>query len=323
MKTVLCITLNPAIDMTITLDVLTLGAVNRATDSVLGAAGKGLNVAHILSELGTDGIASGFLGADNDEIFNRLFAEHTDFKSVEGVGRMTDGFVRVSGSTRTNIKLVDNGRTTDINGQGFVVQEADKNTLFATLSTLVKQADAVLIAGSLARGFGADDFDRLLTALTAWHDKVAVDVSGEALQVAFNHNLWLIKPNNDELSDAFGRTITTLDEQQHAISTIKGDIANVLVSMGDKGVHWFKKTDKTTEIYQAKPPTMTVKSTVGAGDTMVAGMIFGLLREESATQILTRATALSAYVVSIVGVKVPNSIELSRLMSQTQIQKLI
>lgn len=322
MKTVLCITLNPAIDMTITLDSLTLGAVNRATDSVLGAAGKGLNVAHVLSELGVNGIASGFLGADNDEIFNRLFAEHADFKSVEGIGRMTDGFVRVSGSTRTNIKLVDNGRTTDINGMGFTVSADDKEKLFASLANLAPQADAVLVAGSLAKGFGADDFDRLLTTLTALHDKVAVDVSGEALRVAFNHDLWLIKPNNDELSDAFGQVISTLDEQKTAISTIKGDIANILVSMGDKGVHWFKKAGETTEIYQARPPTMTVKSTVGAGDTMVAGMIFGLLKTENASQILARATALSAYVVSIVGVKVPNSIELSRLIDQTQIQQL-
>lgn len=320
MKTVLCITLNPAIDMTITLETLTLGVVNRALSSQLGAAGKGLNVAHVLSELGVDGVASGFLGLENDEIFKHLFVSHQDFKSVDGVGRMTDKFVRVAGETRTNVKLVDGGRTTDINGKGFVVSSADKQAFFAQLPALVKFADAVLVAGSLPQGFDAKDFDELLTLLTSLHDKVAVDVSGDALKVTLNHRLWLIKPNHDELSQAFGHTITTLDEQISALDTIQGDIANILVSMGEQGVHWFKKIDDDRLIYKAIPPKMTVKSTVGAGDTMVAGMIFGLLKQLTDEEVLRRATALSAYAVSVIGVKVPNSIELNQLMIQTTVQ---
>ena len=322
MKTVLCITLNPAIDMTITLENLTLGAVNRASDSQLTAAGKGLNVAHILSELGVNAMASGFLGSENDGIFNHLFEQHADFKSVEGVGRMTDGFVRVSGGTRTNIKLVDNGRTTDINGKGFVVNVQDKQSLFAKLPSLVRLADAVLVAGSLPQGFDVADFDTLLTLLTQHHDKVAVDVSGQALQTTLKHNLWLIKPNNDELSEAFGKPITTLDEQMTALSGIDGQIEHILVSMGDKGVHWFDNTGNQLTVYKATPPKMTVKSTVGAGDTMVAGMIFGLLNALPSTTLLAKATALSAYVVSIVGVKVPHSIELDRLIGQTQVVQI-
>lgn len=310
--------------MTVSLDVLTLGAVNRANHSQLGAAGKGLNVAHILSELGINGVASGFLGSDNDEIFRHLFVSHADFKSVDGVGCMIDSFVKVAGSTRTNIKIVDaNGCTTDINGKGFVVNAANKQALFDKLLSLTKNADVVLLAGSLPQGFDVADFDELLTLLTTHHDKVAVDVSGQALQVAFKHRLWLIKPNQHELSEAFGHTITTLDEQMAALNSITGSIQHILVSMGEKGVHWFDNRQEPTVIYKATPPTMTVKSTVGAGDTMVAGMIFGLLKEDlPADKVLAKATALSAYVVSIVDVKVPNSIELGRLIEQTQVSQI-
>lgn len=323
MKTVLCITLNPAIDMTVSLDVLTLGAVNRANHSQLGAAGKGLNVAHILSELGINGVASGFLGSDNDEIFRHLFISHADFKSVDGIGCMTDSFIKVLGSTRTNIKIVDGaGCTTDINGKGFSVSNDDKQALFDVLPSLAKNANAVLVAGSLPQGFDAADFDKLLTLLTACHDKVAVDVSGQALKVALKHSLWLIKPNNHELSEAFGYTITTLDEQIKALNSITGKIKHILVSMGEQGVHWFDNRKEPTLIYKAVPPKMTVKSTVGAGDTMVAGMIFGLLKDLPAPKVLAKATALSAYVVSIVDVKVPNSIELDRLIGQTQVSQI-
>lgn len=321
MKTVLCITLNPAIDMTITLQSLTLGVVNRAMHSQTTPAGKGLNVAHVLSELGVNGVASGFLGSDNDELFRALFASHVDFKSVEGIGKMTDGFVKVAGQTRTNVKLVDNGRTTDINGQGFTVAVSDKNELFAKLDTLVQSVDAVLVAGSLPNGFSGDDFDQLLHALTSKHDKVAVDVSGEALKIALNHKLWLIKPNNDELSAVFGGDMTVLDNQKVAISQIPS-IKNILVSMGDKGVHWFCQEN----LYRATPPTVSVKSTVGAGDTMVAGMIFGLLTQEdeqkSNEDVLRFATALSAHAVTVVGVNVPNPLTLNELLSQTQVEQL-
>lgn len=316
-KTVLCITLNPAIDMTITLETLTLGVVNRATDTQTTPAGKGLNVAHVLSELGINGVASGFLGRANDELFRALFASHADIKSIEGIGKMTDGFIKVAGSTRINVKLVDNGRTTDINGQGFVVAQDDKTALIERIDALIDGVDAVLVAGSLPNGFNADDFDKLLSHLTHRHDKVAVDVSGEALSVTIKHKLWLIKPNNDELSAVFGGDMTDLGTQKQAISQIPS-IKNILVSMGDKGVHWFVDG----EIYRGTPPMMTVKSTVGAGDTMVAGMIFGLLTNKVPTDILRFATALSAHAVAIVGVGVPEPLHMNKLLSQTQVEKL-
>lgn len=308
---VLCITLNPAIDMTVSVDGLRVGEVNRALSSQSDAAGKGLNAAQILADLGIDTIASGFLGADNAAIFEQLF---TDRQTMQG-GSVQDGFVRVAGETRTNIKITDNSTTTDINGKGFLVSDADKQMLFKQLGDLAKECQAVLVAGSLPQGFDVGDFDKLLSALTAVCDKVAVDVSGDALKVAFKHKLWLIKPNDDELFEVFHKPAKILQEQRALIVDL--DIDNVIVSMGSQGVNWFAG-DK---VYQATPPKMTVVSTVGAGDTLVAGMMAGLLQGLDDLSALARATALSANAVSIVGFRAANDDELSRLLPQVEVRQ--
>lgn len=308
---VLCITLNPAIDMTVSVDGLRVGEVNRALSSQSDAAGKGLNAAQILADLGIDTIASGFLGADNAAIFEQLF---TDRQTMQG-GSVQDGFVRVAGETRTNIKITDNSTTTDINGKGFLVSDADKQMLFKQLGDLAKECQAVLVAGSLPQGFDVGDFDKLLSALTAACDKVAVDVSGDALKVAFKHKLWLIKPNDDELFEVFHKPAKILQEQRALIVDL--DIDNVIVSMGSQGVNWFAG-DK---VYQATPPKMTVVSTVGAGDTLVAGMMAGLLQGLDDLSALARATALSANAVSIVGFRAANDDELSRLLPQVEVRQ--
>lgn len=326
MAKVLCITLNPAIDLTVSLDELKLGAVNRATSSQMDAAGKGLNGAQILADLGVDTIATGFLGGDNDGIFNRLFGEREALSHSENLGQVIDNFVRVAGLTRTNIKLADDyqgvGRTTDVNGQGFVVTETDKVHFFEQVTQLAPTCDAVLIAGSLATGFDLSDFDHLLALLTDIHDKVAVDVSGEALKIALKYPLWLIKPNNDELFEAFGVRVSTLDEQMSLFDDIGNDTKHIFISMGEQGVHWLCKSDEGRQIYRAIPPTMQVKSTVGAGDTFVAGMIFGLLKGDEPQTALARATALSAHAVSIIGFKVPERELLKTLIEQVKVERL-
>lgn len=313
---VLCITLNPAIDMTVSVVGLKVGEVNRATTTQSDPAGKGLNAAQILADLGVDTVASGFLGEQNASVFEELFAHRQQLASDESVGAVADEFVRVAGETRTNIKLTDQGTTTDINGTGFVVGEQDKSALLTKLTKLAKDCQAVLIAGSVPQGFEMADFDALLSALTVVNDKVAVDVSGKALQVALKHRLWLIKPNDDELFEIFGQSAKTLDEQATLLAGLP--IEHIVVSMGERGVHWFCGD----EIYGSLPPKMTVKSTVGAGDTLTAGMMAGLLAGLAPTDVLARATALSAHAVSIVGFKAASPDRLDELLARVSVQPL-
>ncbi|USZ14856.1 1-phosphofructokinase family hexose kinase [Moraxella sp. FZFQ2102] len=310
-KSVLCITLNPAIDMTMTVDQLTLGEVNRASRVQVDAAGKALNSAQVLSELGLTCHATGFLGADNDAIFKKLFSQKTARGDI-----LNNNFICVAGETRTNVKLVDDGTTTDVNGKGFIVGASDIQALFDQVGTLAKTCDAVLVAGSLPSGFSLDDFQELLQILTDVNDRIAVDVSGDALKIAINHPLWLIKPNEDELADAFGVQADTLDAQRALFANLNTNIEHIVISMGAHGVNWLHRD----QVLVAKPPVMQVQSTVGAGDTLVAGMIFGLLSDADPSAVLRQAVALSAHAVSIVGFGVPNTDELQSLIAQVQIQ---
>ncbi|VEW12722.1 Tagatose-6-phosphate kinase [Moraxella caviae] len=165
---VLCVTLNPAIDLTVSLDVLNLGEVNRAHTQQTDAAGKGLNSAQILADLGADALAAGFLGAENDALFRQLFADRaTERTKNPKLGALGDEFMRVAGATRTNIKLVDGAgtgvRTTDVNGAGFQISADDTARLSQHLCALASQADAVLVAGSLPKGFALNDFKGLFS----------------------------------------------------------------------------------------------------------------------------------------------------------------
>lgn len=125
MARVLCITLNPALDLAFNLESLVLGSVNRTTSAQLEAAGKGVNVARVLADLGHDVTVSGFLGADNDAPFQLAFTQYS----------LTDAFVRVPGETRINAKIAEqSGRVTDINGPGMPIDATHLRALIDKLN---------------------------------------------------------------------------------------------------------------------------------------------------------------------------------------------
>lgn len=309
---VLCITLNPALDMTLNVPTLQIGAVNRVAHSQTHAAGKGLNVAQILHGLGHDVVVSGFWGAEN-----RAPLEHLCQQKNEGSApKFVNEFVLVDGNTRTNIKVVDDvGVTTDINGQGFVVNAKNKEALYDKIKALIELGNIhrVVISGSLPQGFLLEDFENLLALVE--HLPVACDVSGEALKLCLTKRLWLIKPNDEELASATGKACSTLDLQAQLLKDLNAQIDHVLISQGELGVNWFF----TNECLHANPPPIKIASTVGAGDTLLAGMVHALTSESDNKQKLALATALSAHAVSIVGFGVPDEARLAELLSNTTV----
>lgn len=310
MAKVLCITLNPAIDMSLELEQIQLGTVNRQQHAQSHAAGKGLNVAQVLKDLGHDVYVSGFLGRDNYQIFEQHFARE----------QFHSHFVLVDGETRHNIKLIESaGRVTDINGKGFVVTEVQKQSLLEQCLTLAPQMDCIVIAGSLPQNFTLDDFKYLVEQLTAMNPRIALDTSGQALAIAMKLNPWLIKPNTDELSETFKQSLDTVEQQTQFLNAYH--IEHAVISMGEQGVNWFRNNQNYL-LYQSKPAKVQVKSTVGAGDTLLAGMIHGLMSNLDDEQILTLATALSAYAVTQVGFHIPSTADLQILIQQTQVQKI-
>lgn len=307
MAKILTLTLNPALDITVSLDSLRAGQVNRSQAQHSHAAGKGLNVAQVLADLGHSVTVGGFLGRDNLQLFEAL---------IQWRG-FADCFVRVAGETRSNIKLVEaNGCVTDINGQGPEVDAASRSALMRKLLQIAPGHDAVVVAGSLPRGIDPQWFAELLGQLKAQGLKIALDSSGEALRAGLQAAPWLVKPNTDELAEVLGHSVTGRAEQQQAASQLLASgIEHVVVSQGEHGVSWYR----AGAVLHAQPPQVRVASTVGAGDSLVAGMVHGLLQGEAPTQTLRRATAIAAQAVTQVGFGIRDRVQLEQLQAGVHI----
>lgn len=309
MARVLTVTLNPALDLTVQLPALRLGEVNRSDNLQVHAAGKGLNVAQVLADLGHQLTVTGFLGEANAQPFEQLFAARG----------FADEFVRVAGETRSNIKLAEaDGRITDINGPGLEVGAAQRDELLARLERLVPGHELVVVAGSLPRGVELPWFVELLQQLARLGARVALDTSGAALREGLALSPWLIKPNEEELAQA--RDLDPADAQALADEArrLNARIEHVVMSQGAAGVSWFAPA----AAWHAQPPKVRVVSTVGAGDSLLAGMLHGLLAGWPAERTLAHATAIAAQAVGQVGFGITDRAQLAELEAAVRLQPL-
>ncbi len=211
---VVTVTINPAIDQTITIPNFTAGAVNRVQSSQMDAGGKGINVASFLADFGQPATVTGFLGVDNDAIFRRLFER----KGIE------DRCIRIAGQTRIGVKVSDEvlHQTTDINFPGETPTQADISSLFKILDELRASHEWFVLSGSIPRGISAGIYEEMVRTLSG--KKVVLDTSGEGFRQALPTGPWLIKPNVDELSEYAGKTLdspTAILEQARTVIAAK------------------------------------------------------------------------------------------------------
>ncbi|MEX6502447.1 1-phosphofructokinase [Pseudomonas zhanjiangensis] len=310
MARILTLTLNPALDLTVRLDSLQPGAVNRSLGQVSHAAGKGLNVAQVLADLGHKVTVSGFLGAANAAPFEALFDRRG----------LLDAFVRVPGETRSNIKLAErDGRITDLNGPGLQVGAERQAELLEALEAMVAGHDAVVVAGSLPQGVSPPWFAALLRRLQGGGVPLALDSSGAALRAGLAQAPWLIKPNEEELAEACGLAPDASAELLAAARRLRGQgVEHVLLSRGAAGVCWFG----ADFALQAKPPRVEVVSTVGAGDSLLAATLHGLLCGWPAERTLRLATAVAAQAVTQLGFGIHDREQLACLEAGVSIASL-
>ena len=301
---VLTVTLNPALDVTAQLATLERGEVNLIDSSSVHAAGKGINVARVLNDLGHPVTVTGLLGSENQDRFVELFVS-------QGI---TDAFVRVPGANRQNIKLVEQSRrVTDLNFPGIYATAEAVSRFTAQLNSLAQTHELIVVAGSLPRGLSPDIFKQWLQGLRDQQKKVVLDTSGAALAAGLAARPWLVKPNEDELSQWAGSVLTTEAELMSAGDRLAASgIEHVVISRGEQGVLWYHHRCW----YRATPPSVPVVSTVGAGDTLVAGMCHGLSLGLSPTDTLALATALSALAVSRTDVGVPDRQQVDDMTAQ-------
>jgi 1-phosphofructokinase len=291
---VVTVTINPAIDQTITIPNFTAGAVNRVQSSQMDAGGKGINVASFLADFGQPATVTGFLGADNDGIFRRLFER----KGIE------DRCVRIAGQTRIGVKVSDDilHQTTDINFPGETPSPADITHLFEILAELTATHEWFVLSGSIPRGVSNGIYEEMVRRLVG--KQVVLDTSGEGFRQAVPAGPWLIKPNVDELSEYVGKPLdspTAILEQARAVMS-RYNIHSVVISMGKEGAIFVEGN----ETIWAVPPAVEVKSTVGAGDAMVAGIVAGKIRGLTLAECARLATAFSVTAISHIGSGLPS-----------------
>lgn len=289
---------------------LLAGSVNIINQSKINPGGKGINVAKVLAELGAKVVVTGFLGDENQSSFVDLFAK----KGID------DQFIRVAGASRINVKLVEQDkRVTDLNFPGVRVDEAAIVSLEQKIMALAKQNDIFVIAGSLPNGMNTDILVRWIKTLREQGKKVIFDSSQQALAQGLKAIPWLVKPNDEELSHWIGYS---LDNQQDLLDAgeklAATGIENVVISRGENGVLWCQNGHWLA----SSVPKMSVVSTVGAGDTLVAGFCWALINDWSQEQTLSFATALSALAVTQVNVGVENSADVVQFQHKIKIEKL-
>lgn len=296
---ILTVTFNPAIDQTVTLDRLTVGAVHRAHQVRQNAGGKGVNVASCLADWNaSDGAtpvaAYGLLGSDNAASFDALFAR-------KGIA---DRMIRIPGSTRVNLKLVDDAGTTDINLDGIAIDRGRAEMVAATLESAAGSGDLVVLAGSLPPGCPPDIYATLTAALRAKGACVLLDTSGLPLTCALESAALpdVVKPNREELAGWLGRALpdtAALLDAAHELR--RRGVALVVISAGEDGAIFVSGDGAIT----ARLTIGDIASTVGAGDAMVAGIAAALAEGASLERIARLSTAFAVAKLGMAGPNLP------------------
>ncbi len=259
---VFTVTFNPAIDYVMHTDELQTGSVNRSRSEEIYFGGKGINVSIVLSELGITskalGFAAGFTGKAIEEGVRNMGVE-TDFVHLE------------SGFSRINVKIKSDDET-DLNGQGPIISDTAISELYEKLDKL-KEGDTLVLAGSIPDTLPSDIYEKILARLSGKKIKTVVDATKELLLNVLKYKPFLIKPNNHELGEMFGLTLTSEEEIVKYAGKLKEMGAeNVLVSMAGDGAVLL---DEHGAVHRCGVCSGKVKNSVGAGDSMVAGFLAG------------------------------------------------
>lgn len=305
------VTLNPAFDLVGRLARIEIGEVNTVETLGLYPAGKGINVAKVLADLDTKLSVTGFLGEENQGDFVQAFAQN-------GVD---DKFYRIAGKTRINVKITEiEADITDLNFLGFEISEQDWEAFTHQSQTWESQYDLVAVCGSLPRGVTPEQFAAWLESLHQQGLKVVLDSSNAALTAGLTAHPWLVKPNRRELEVWAGRSLHTIEEVIEAAEQLRSHgIEHVIISMGEKGSVWLNSEG----VLQAQPPRCeNVVSTVGAGDSMVAGLIYGFSQGWSKEKTLSFASATSALAVSQSNVGISDKQALEQILAQVKLTNL-
>ncbi|MFC7231318.1 1-phosphofructokinase [Saliphagus sp. GCM10025308] len=293
---ILTVTLNPAVDHTITVEgKLDSDAVKRASMSQYDPGGKGINVSKYLYGLGIEtlatGLTGGFLGTYIEEQLVRQ--------------KVPNDFVEMGGCTRLNTTILTDEEEYKINQSGHNVKKETVREVVAKVRE--HDPEMVVVAGSLPPNLGPATIDRIARA-GPW--QTVVDVQGDLLK-GLRSEYFVCKPNRRELGTATGMPVHTVEECVEAAQALRDEgFEHVVASLGDDGA----LLASPDGIYRAESQDTDVVDTVGAGDALLAGVLSTFVRGQSGTAALRMGVTVAAEVVSVPGTTVP---EMSGLRSDS------
>jgi 1-phosphofructokinase family hexose kinase len=300
------LTLNPALDRELTVPTFSFDTVLRASETRLDCGGKGFNVSRVLAVLGTDSVALGFSGGQTGEALRQKL----------NALRIETDFISITGETRTNISIVaaSGEHHLKVNEAGPFISPQEQAELLTKVEKLAKAGDWWVLAGSLPPGIPATFYAEIIQRLKAAGSHTILDTSEAPLRYGLAALPTLIKPNAVEFTQLTSQPIASL-AQAYSVATTLKDIEYVVISMGKAGVVMVNKKQS----WFGLPPTIQEQNPIGAGDSLVAGLVWGLSKGDVKAA-LRYGVACGAATASHKGTGIGSYDEISRLVEQVQIE---
>lgn len=305
------VTLNPAVDRELLVEEIVFDAVLRASEWRVDCGGKGFNVARMLQSLGTPSVALGFAAGKTGELLN---------EELHSLGIETE-FTWVEGETRTNVSIVtaDHSHYVKVNEPGPTISGEDLVKLMQKIRELARPDDGWVLAGSLPPGVPPSIYADMITTLQSAGARVFLDTSDEALRLACQTNPFLIKPNAEEAQALTGLPINTPTEIAAAGKAIQAmGAGNVIISLGKQGALLVNGQ----RAWLAASPEIVERNPIGAGDSMVAGLVWGLSQGHDLPEALCRGIACGAATASQNGTSVGSLSQVSKLLNQVSLSEV-
>lgn len=291
------VTLNPALDYSITVEEFREGLVNRSSKEELTPGGKGLMVSRMLHNLGVEstalGLAAGFTGAEL-------------IRMVHEAGVRTNFVMLPAGMTRINVKLWG-GMEGEINAAGPEYDEKSLQALLGKLDVLTSK-DTLVLAGTVPVSVPEDLYAGIMERMKAKSPRIVVDATGKLLRGVIGFRPFLVKPNHHELGELYEVTLTTKEEVLPYAKRLREEGAvNVLVSMAGEGA---VLAAADGSVWFGEAPEGDVINSVGAGDSMVAGFLAGYEGENAPEKAFRNGIAAGSATAFSAGLAAREEVEL-------------
>lgn len=308
---IITVTLNPAVDKTVTVDNIVVNGLNRLDNVITNAGGKGINVSKTLKHLNGTSIATGFSAGSNGAYIKSVLDEYG----------IKHDMVNVIGNTRVNLKVLDaEMNLTELNEVGPTLYPEDVESLKNKLDSIVKENDIVVFSGSAPKGVETTIYCELSKIVKAKGACAIIDADKDLFVEGLQAAPTLIKPNKYELCQYFNEdeSIDDLVIVEKAQTFLQQGIKHVVISMGSKGAYFLNELG----VYHVEGLKIKAHSSVGAGDAMVAALAYALENNYTNEAMITLSVACSAGAVETQGTQPATLERINELKQQVKIEKV-